>query len=380
LCPDAPQALAPIAQACRHPVTFAAMLDKLEAIRDRWSNLGESLGDPELVKDAGRFRRVNKEYKDLGVIVEATDRYKAVLDGLEEAEAMLAEDDADMRAMAKGEKERLEGEKAELEEEIRKLLIPKDPEDGKDAILEIRAGTGGDEAALFAGDLYRMYERFAAERGWKLELVSSNPGSAGGYKEIIANVRGEDVYGILKYESGVHRVQRVPATESQGRVHTSAATVAVLPEADEVDIEIRPDELRIDVFRASGAGGQHVNRTESAVRIVHLPSNTTVECQDSRSQIKNRESAMKVLRTRLYEVKLQEHLDKIAGQRKTLVSSGDRSAKIRTYNYPQGRVTDHRINLTLYRLTEVLNGDLTELLETLQTAENAEKLKAGEGV
>ena len=356
------------------------MLDKLEAIRDRWSNLGESLGDPELVKDATRFRRVNKEYKDLGVIVEATDRYKAVLDGLEEAEAMLAEDDADMRTMAKSEKERLESEKVELEEEIRKLLIPKDPEDGKDAILEIRAGTGGDEAALFAGDLYRMYERFAAERGWTLEPVSSNPGTAGGFKEIIVNVRGEDVYGILKYESGVHRVQRVPATESQGRVHTSAATVAVLPEADEVDVDIRPDELRIDVFRASGAGGQHVNRTESAVRIVHLPTNTTVECQDSRSQIKNRESAMKVLRTRLYEVKLQEHLDKIAGQRKTLVASGDRSAKIRTYNFPQGRVTDHRINLTLYRLTEVLNGDLTELIETLQTAENAEKLKAGEGV
>jgi peptide chain release factor 1 len=357
------------------------MLEKLEAIRDRWRNLGDQLGDPELVKDTTRLRRVNKEYKDLGVLVEATDRYKLVLDNLAEAEAMLANDsDPEMRDMAYAEREDLQEQRDALEAEIRQLLIPKDPEDGKDAILEIRGGTGGDEAALFAGDLFRMYERFAAEKGWTLEVVSTNEGSAGGYKEIIANVRGDDVYGILKYESGVHRVQRVPATESQGRVHTSAATVAVLPEADEVDVTIRPDDLRIDVFRASGAGGQHVNRTESAVRIVHLPTNTVVECQDSRSQIKNRESAMKVLRTRIYEATLKEHLDAIASKRKTLVSTGDRSAKIRTYNYPQGRVTDHRINLTLYRLTEVLNGDLGELIEQLQTVEQAEKLKAGEGV
>jgi peptide chain release factor 1 len=357
------------------------MLEQLEAIRDRWRNLGESLGDPDLVRDPARFRRTNKEYKDLGVIVEATDRYRAALDGLAEAEALLAsETDPEMKDMARAERETLQARKEQLEAEIRRLLIPKDPEDAKDAILEIRAGTGGDEAALFAGDLFRMYERFCADRGWTVEPVSATEGSAGGYKEVIANVRGEDVYGLLKYESGVHRVQRVPATESQGRVHTSAATVAVLPEADEVDVDLRPDDLRIDVFRASGAGGQHVNRTESAVRVVHLPTNTVVECQDSRSQIKNRESALKVLRTRLYERTLQEHLDRIAGQRKTLVSTGDRSAKIRTYNFPQGRVTDHRINLTLYRLAEVLGGDLGELLETLQAAENAEKLKAGEGV
>ena len=355
------------------------MLDKLEAIHDRWRNLGEQLGDPELVQDLKKFKQVNKEYKDLGQIVDAYKEYKTLLGNLAEAEQMVKEEsDPEMIEMAKAEIEPLSSRREVLEEEIKQLLIPKDPEDGKDIMLEIRAGTGGDEAAIFAGDLFKMYSRFADIKGWKIEIVSTNEGTAGGYKEIVANVTGEDVYGVLKYESGVHRVQRVPATESQGRIHTSAATVAVLPEADEVDIEVRPDDLRIDVFRASGAGGQHVNRTESAVRVVHLPTGVTVECQDSRSQIKNREAALKVLRSRLYEAKLQEHHDKIARERKTLVSTGDRSAKIRTYNYPQGRVTDHRINLTLHKLDAIIGGDLNEVVESLRVAENAEKMKSGE--
>lgn len=355
------------------------MLDKLEAIHDRWRNLGEQLGDPELVQDLKKFKQVNKEYKDLGQIVDAYKEYKTLLGNLAEAEQMVKEEsDPEMIEMAKAEIDPLTSRRELLEEEIKQLLIPKDPEDGKDIMLEIRAGTGGDEAAIFAGDLFKMYSRFADIKGWKVEIVSTNDGTAGGYKEIVANVTGEDVYGVLKYESGVHRVQRVPATESQGRIHTSAATVAVLPEADEVDIEVRPDDLRIDVFRASGAGGQHVNRTESAVRVVHLPTGVTVECQDSRSQIKNREAALKVLRSRLYEAKLQEHHDKIAQERKTLVSTGDRSAKIRTYNYPQGRVTDHRINLTLHKLDAIIGGDLNEVVESLRVAENAEKMKSGE--
>ncbi len=354
------------------------MLDKLEALHDRWRNLGEKLNDPELIRDMNRYKQINKQYKDLNLIVEARDEYLLVLGNTKDAVNMLqTEKDAELREMARAELSALEQRKQELEDLIRVLLIPKDPEDGRDAILEIRAGTGGDEASLFAGDLFRMYSRYFENRGWKMEVVSSSEGTLGGFKEIIANVSGEDVYGVMKYESGVHRVQRVPATESQGRVHTSAATVAVLPEADEVDIVIRPEDLRIDVFRASGAGGQHINRTESAVRVVHNPSGLVVECQDSRSQIKNRESALKVLRTRLYEMTLKEHHDKVAGQRKTLVSTGDRSAKIRTYNFSQGRVTDHRINLTLYALDDILSGNIGEIIEALQLAENAEKMKAG---
>jgi peptide chain release factor 1 len=355
------------------------MLDKLEALYDRWRNLGEQLGDPELVRDMKRFKQVNKQYKDLTPLADACVEYRRITGTIQDATRILqTESDAELRDMAREELEGLEREKTELEARIRELLVPKDPEDARDAILEIRAGTGGDEASLFAGDLFRMYSRFAERRGWQVEVVSSSEGSSGGYKEIIANLSGEDVYGVLKYESGVHRVQRVPATESQGRVHTSAATVAVLPEADEVDVDLRPEDIRVDVFRASGAGGQHVNRTESAVRLVHLPTGLVVECQDSRSQIKNRESAMKVLRTRLYEKTMQEHLDRIAGQRKTMVSTGDRSAKIRTYNFPQGRVTDHRINLTLYALDDVLSGSIEPLIDALQLAENAEKIKAGE--
>ncbi len=357
------------------------MLEKLEALYDRWRNLGEQLNDPGLIRDMKRYKQVHKQYKDLNGIIEAHREYKIVLGNTADSEKILnTEKDPEMREMAKEELDHLVSRRAELEAMIRQLLIPKDPEDARDAILEIRAGTGGDEASLFAGDLFRMYSRYVERKGWKVEVVSSSEGTSGGYKEIIANISGEEVYGTLKYESGVHRVQRVPATESQGRVHTSAATVAVLPEADEVDIDIRPDDIRVDVFRASGAGGQHINRTESAVRIVHAPSGLVVECQDSRSQIKNRESAMKVLRTRLYELTLKVHLDKIAGQRKTLVSTGDRSAKIRTYNFPQGRVTDHRINLTLYALDDVLAGQIDELIEALQLAENAEKMKAGETV
>jgi peptide chain release factor 1 len=357
------------------------MLEKLEILHDRWRNLGEQLNDPDLIRDMKRYKQVHKQYKELDGIMEAFREYKLVLANMKDSEQILhAEKDQELRDMAREELALLDQRREELDALIRQLLIPKDPEDARDAILEIRAGTGGDEASLFAGDLYRMYSRYIERKGWKLEVVSSSEGTSGGYKEIIANVVGEDVYGTLKYESGVHRVQRVPATESQGRVHTSAATVAILPEADEVDVEIRPEDIRVDVFRASGAGGQHINKTESAVRIVHAPSGLVVECQDSRSQIKNRESALKVLRTRLYEHTLKEHMDKIAGQRKTLVSTGDRSAKIRTYNFSQGRVTDHRINLTLYALDDVLAGQIEPLVEALQLAENAEKMKAGETI
>jgi peptide chain release factor 1 len=279
--------------------------------------------------------------------------------------------------MAKEEIDLLQSQVEPIEHEIRQLLIPKDPGDEKNAILEIRAGTGGDEASIFAGDLLKMYKRYCEEKGWKTEIMTENSGSSGGYKEVIMEVEGDGVYGILKYESGVHRVQRVPATESQGRVHTSAATVAVLAEAEEVDVDIRNEDIRKDVFRASGAGGQHVNRTESAVRLTHIPTNTVVECQEGRSQIKNYEIALKVLRTRIYEKAIAEHQEKIAKERKTLVSSGDRSAKIRTYNYPQGRVTDHRINLTMYNLADVMNGGIQEFVDKLIFEENAEKLKAG---
>ena len=357
------------------------MLDKFESLYDRWRNLGEQLNDPELIRDMKRYKQVHKQYKDLNEIIEAYQEYKLVLGNIQDSENLLnTEKDQDMRDMAREELTSLAERQTELEDLIRKLLIPKDPEDARDSILEIRAGTGGDEASLFAGDLFKMYSRFVEKRGWKMEVVSTSEGTSGGYKEIIANINGEDVYGTLKYESGVHRVQRVPATESQGRVHTSAATVAVLPEADEVDVDIRHDDVRVDVFRASGAGGQHINKTESAVRMVHAPTGIVVECQDSRSQIKNRESAMKVLRTRIYEHLMKEHNDKIASKRKTLVSTGDRSAKIRTYNFPQGRVTDHRINLTLYSLDDILNGQIDEIVDALQLAENSEKMKAGETV
>ena len=357
---------------------FAAMLDKLQSIKIHWEELAEKLSDPELVKDMNAFMRTNKEYKDLGVIVKAYEAYENVLSNINfNKEVISTEKDEEMRDMAKGELSELEEQKLKMEDNIKQLLIPKDPEDEKNIIVEIRAGTGGDEAGIFVGDIYRMYMRYCDNNKFKTELLGSNESSSGGFKEISFSVSGEDVYGTFKYESGVHRVQRVPATESQGRVHTSAVSVAILPEADEVDVVINPADLRIDTYRASGAGGQHVNKTESAVRIVHVPTGVVAECQDGRSQIKNKETAMKMLRSKMYEAKLKEHNDAIANKRKTLVSTGDRSAKIRTYNYPQGRVTDHRINLTLYHLDSIMNGDIQHILDELRLAENAEKMKEG---
>ena len=354
------------------------MLDKLESIKIRWKNLEQKLSDPSLVADMSNYKKVNKEYRDLEPIVEAYEVYKNLLSNISfNRETLNTEKDPEMRELAKMELDETEAQLEPLEEEIRKLLIPKDPEDDKNAILEIRGGTGGDEASIFAGDLYRMYMKYCEVKGWRTTVMNQTLGSAGGFKEVVIEVEGDGVYGVLKYESGVHRVQRVPDTESQGRVHTSAATVAVLPEAEEVDVDINMGDIRRDVFRASGAGGQHVNRTESAVRVTHIPTNTVVECQDGRSQIQNFESAMKVLRSRIYEKALAVHNEAIASKRKTMVSSGDRSAKIRTYNYPQGRVTDHRINLTMYNLDAIMNGDIQEIIDKLIFEENAEKMKEG---
>lgn len=354
------------------------LLEKLQAINDRFRQVSELIVDPAVIADMQRYVKLNKEYKDLQPIITVYKEYKSVIQNIEGSKEILkSESDEDFREMAKAELEQSEKRKQELEEEIKVLLVPKDPEDERNAIFEIRAGTGGNEAAIFAGDLYRMYTRFCQKKGWQVELLNSNESEAGGYKEISFSVNGEDVFGILKFESGVHRVQRVPETEAQGRVHTSAATVAVLPEADEVDVQLNMSDIKKDVFRASGAGGQHVNKTESAVRLTHIPTGMIVECQDERSQIKNYEKALKVLRTRLYEKELEKIQVERARQRKTMVSTGDRSAKIRTYNYPQGRVTDHRIGLTLYNLSAIMEGELDEIIEALQLAENAEKLKSG---
>ena len=355
------------------------MLDKLQSLEIRFKDIESRLGDPEVVGDMQLFKKLNKEYRDLEPIVEAFYEYRDVLSNLKEAKDILAnEKDEDMRELAKEEVGPLEDRKEELEEEVKVLLLPKDPQDDRNSILEIRAGTGGDEASLFAGDLLKMYLRYCEGKGWKTEVLSVSEGTMGGYKEVSVQVTGEGVYGVLKYESGVHRVQRVPKTETQGRVHTSAATVAVLPEADEVDVEIRDADIRRDTFRASGAGGQHVNKTESAIRLTHIPTGVVAECQEGRSQHKNLEIAMRMLRTRIFEAAVKEQEDKIAAERKTLVSTGDRSAKIRTYNYPQGRVTDHRINLTLYNLAKAMDGEIEEIISSLQIAENAEKMKAGE--
>ncbi|OWY24555.1 peptide chain release factor 1 [Sphingobacteriales bacterium UPWRP_1] len=355
------------------------MLDKLEAIKHRWEDIANQLADPSVMSDLKRYKQLGKDYKDLEPIVQAFHKYKYLTENIESNKELLrTEKDPEFRELAKTDLDELETQLAELEEELKQLLIPKDPEDDKNAILEIRAGTGGDEAAIFAGDLYRMYMRYCEQKGWKTELMSMSEGSTGGFKEVIVSVTGSGVYGELKYESGVHRVQRVPVTESQGRVHTSAASVAVLPEAEEVDVVINPADLRVDVFRASGAGGQHVNRTESAVRITHIPTGTVAESQQERSQIRNREIAMTMLRSRIYEAEYQRHIDEIARHRKTLVSTGDRSAKIRTYNYPQGRITDHRIGISMYNLGAFMDGDIQEMIQALQVAENAEKLKAGE--
>ncbi len=352
------------------------MLEKLEQLKIKWEEIGRDLGNPEIISDMKRYTDLNREYKQLQPIAEAYDNYKNILSNIENAKKILEEEsDEEFKEMANMEIEDLKAQQVELEENLKVLLTPKDPDDHKNCILEIRAGTGGDEASIFAGDLYRMYTMYCETKGLKLELLNSNEGTSGGFKEICMNVTGEDAYGILKFESGVHRVQRVPTTETQGRVHTSAASVVVLPEAEEVDVEINDKDIRRDTFRASGAGGQHVNKTESAIRLTHIPSGIVVECQDGRSQHKNLEKAMTVLRSRLYEKELMEKNAEIADKRKVLVSTGDRSAKIRTYNYPQGRVTDHRINLTLYDLSNIMNGNIDKVIEALKVADTAEKMK-----
>jgi len=332
-----------------------------------------------VMSDMKRYVSLNKEYRDLEPLVESYDRYKNILSNIESAKSMLnTEKDEEMREMARMEIESLEEEQEKLEMDIKLLLVPADPQDSKNAVLEIRAGTGGDEASIFAGDLFRMYSKYIENKGWKFEVSHFSEGTVGGYKEIVLSVKGKGVYGILKYESGVHRVQRVPQTETQGRVHTSAATVAVLPEAEEFDIDLKMEDIRKDTFCSSGPGGQSVNTTYSAIRLTHIPSGIVVQCQDQKSQIKNFDKALAELRTRLYNLEYQKYLDEISSKRKTMVSTGDRSAKIRTYNYPQGRVTDHRINLTLYNLSAIIDGDLDEVIEKLQLAENAERLKMSE--
>ncbi|MBE0676752.1 MAG: peptide chain release factor 1 [Bacteroidales bacterium] len=352
------------------------IFDKLEGVKNRFTEVGELLTRPDIMSDMKRYVKLNKEYKELQPIIDAYDRYRLALNNLSSAKELLAvEKDEEMREMAKAEIDELNEKIPEIEDEIKLLLIPSDPEDEKSAIVEIRAGTGGDEASIFAGDLFRMYTKFCEISGWKVDINTYTEGTAGGYKEIVFAVTGNGVYGVLKYESGVHRVQRVPQTETQGRVHTSAATVAVLPEADEFDIEVRNEDIRKDTYCSSGPGGQSVNTTYSAIRLTHIPSGVVVTCQDEKSQIKNLEKAMKELRTRLYNLEYQKYLDKISQKRKTMVSTGDRSAKIRTYNYPQGRMTDHRINLTMYNLPSVLDGNISEIIDKLQMAENAERLK-----
>lgn len=354
------------------------MIDKLEAIRHRFEQVGEKLVQPDAMADMKNFSKLSKEYKDLEKIVNKYKEYRIIIGNIDSSKKILeVEKDPEFREMAKIELEELVPKKEAMEEEIREMLIPKDPNDSKNVIMEIRAGTGGDEAALFAGDLFRMYQRFCEKQGLRMDLVDYTEGTSGGYKEIIANITGEDVYGMLKYESGVHRVQRVPSTETQGRVHTSAATVAVLPEAEEIEVELNMNDIRKDTCCASGPGGQSVNTTYSAVRLTHLPTGMIVSCQDEKSQIKNYEKALKVMRSRLYEIELQRHNDEVGAQRKSMVGSGDRSDKIRTYNYPQGRVTDHRIGLTVYNLPVVVDGEIGEFISQLRLADNAEKLKSG---
>jgi len=352
------------------------ILERLEGVKTRFVEVGELLNQPDILSDMDRYIKLNKEYKDLQPIIEAYERYKLALSNVTSTKELLgAEKDEEMREMAKAELDQLYAGIPDMEEEIKLLLIPADPEDDKNAVMEIRAGTGGDEASIFAGDLFRMYSKFFEQKGWKAEINNFSEGTAGGYKEIVLSVSGNGVYGILKYESGVHRVQRVPQTETQGRIHTSAASVVVLPEADEFDVEIKNEDIRKDTYCSSGPGGQSVNTTYSAIRLTHIPTGIVVTCQDEKSQIKNYDKALNELRTRLYNLEYQKYLDEVSHKRKTMVSTGDRSAKIRTYNYPQGRMTDHRINLTIYNLPSILDGNIQEIIDKLQMAENAERLK-----
>jgi len=356
------------------------MLEKLEAIYNKFIQLEERLADPSIISDMKNFTKINKEYKGLQPVVEAYHEYKNILGNIDDAKEMQKDEDPEMKAMAKAELETLVPALDALEEKIKILIIPKDPEDSKDVIFEIRSGAGGDEASIFAGDLYRMYSKYFETQNWKTEAVDINEGSVGGYNKIVLEVKGNDVYGKLKFESGAHRVQRVPKTESQGRVHTSAATVAAIPIFDVEDINIRKDELRTDTFRASGAGGQHVNKTESGVRFTHLPTGIVAESTDSRSQHKNRDIAMQRLYVKVREVQKEKQYAEQKERRKSLVGTGDRSDKIRTYNFPQNRVTDHRIGLTLYNLDKVMEGDINGIIEALQVAENAEKMQASDSI
>lgn len=352
------------------------MLDKLSFIEEKYEELSKKIIDPEVIANTMEWQKLAKEHAEIEPIVMKYREYTKVKKTLEEDKEILKEKlDDEMRELLKEEVAENEAKLQQIEQELKILLIPKDPNDEKNVIVEIRAGAGGDEAGLFAGDLFRMYSRYAERKGWKVELMSSNPQGVGGFKEVIFMIKGKGAYSRLKYESGVHRVQRVPITESSGRIHTSTATVAVLPEAEDIDIEINPNDIRIDVFRASGHGGQHVNTTDSAVRITHLPTGLVVSCQDEKSQLKNKEKALKILKSRLYDLKLREQQDEIAEARRSQVGSGDRSERIRTYNFPQGRITDHRINKTIHQLEDFLDGDLDEMIDTLITADQAEKLK-----
>ncbi len=356
------------------------MLDKLEAIYSRYCEIEKQMNDPEITSDMKRFVKLSKDYKDLQPVVKAYHEYKSLLESIAECKELLSnEKDEELREMAKEELALGNERKEKMEEEIRIMLIPSDPQDSKNAVVEIRGGTGGDEACIFAGDLFRMYSRYCEKKGWRIEVVDYNEGTAGGYKDITFNVSGDGVYGMLKYESGVHRVQRVPATETQGRVHTSAAGVVVLPEAEEFDVELNMADVKKEIFCASGPGGQSVNTTYSAVRLTHIPTGIVVSMQDQKSQIKNMEKALSLLRTRLYEREYNKYMEEMSSKRKTMVATGDRSEKVRTYNYPQSRVTDHRIGWSMHNLPAFMDGDIEDCIEALQLAENAEKLKASVG-